>query len=63
MYVNQSIINIDFDPIQHKRTKYIEIGQYFIRQNVEDKKIKLIYVQIDEWIADIFMKGLTKQQF
>lgn len=63
MCAKQNTIDIIFNPIQHGRTKYIEIDQYFIKQKVEDKKIELIYVRSDEWMIDLLMKGLTKQWF
>lgn len=55
----QIIINIALNLVIHFHTKYIEIDQYFVRHNVEDKEIKSAYIQPDSQVADIFTKGLT----
>ena len=40
-YDNLSVINISKNPIQHSRTKYIDIRHHYIRSSVEDKIIYL----------------------
>jgi hypothetical protein len=41
---NLSAINISKNPIQHNRTKRIDIRHHFIRELVEDKIIALEHV-------------------
>ena len=41
---NLSAINISKNPIQHSRTKHIDIRHHFIRELVEDKIIALEHV-------------------
>jgi hypothetical protein len=43
-YDNLSAINISKNPIQHNRTKHIDIRHHFIRELVEDKIIVLEHV-------------------
>ena len=61
--VNLSIINISKNPIQHSRTKHIDIRHHFIRDLVEEKTIKLEHVATELQLADIFTKALDANQF
>ena len=60
---NLSAINIYKNPIQHSRTKHIDIRHHFIRDLVEDKVITLEHVATDLQLADIFTKALDANQF
>jgi len=50
---NLSSINISKNPIQHSRTKHIDIRHHFIRDLVEDKVVTLEHVTTEEQLADI----------
>ena len=60
---NLSAINISKNPIQHSRTKHIDIRHHFIRDLVEEKVIKLEHVATELQLADIFTKALDASQF
>ena len=60
---NISAINISKTPIQQNKTKHIEIRHHFIRDLVEDKKIKLEYIHTEKQLADIFTKALDASRF
>ena len=60
---NLSTINISKNPIQHSKTKHIDLKNYFIRDLVEEKTIKLEHVAIKLQLADIFTKALDANQF
>jgi hypothetical protein len=60
---NLSAINISKNPIQHSRTKHIDIRHHFIRDLVEDNIVTLDHVSTEEQIADIFTKALDVKQF
>ncbi|MCI68219.1 peroxidase 4-like, partial [Trifolium medium] len=55
---NLSAINISKNPIQHSRTKHIDIRHHFIRELVEEKIVMLEHVATEEQLADIFTKAL-----
>jgi len=55
---NLSAINISKNPIQHSRTKHIDIRHRFIRDLVEDKVVTLDHEITEEQLADIFTKAL-----
>lgn len=60
---NLSAINISKNPIQHSRTKHIDIRHHFIKNLVEDKVVTLERVTTEEQLADIFTKTLDVKQF
>lgn len=60
---NTSAINLSKNPIQHSRTKHIEIRHHFIRDHIQKGDIELQFVKTDKQLADIFTKPLAKEQF
>ena len=56
---NTSTINIFKKPIQHSRTKHIEIRHHFIREPVEDGTLTPEFIDADDQKADLFTKPLT----
>ena len=60
---NLSAINISKNPIQHSRTKHIDIHHHFIRELVEEKIVALEHVATELQLADIFTKALDANQF
>jgi hypothetical protein len=60
---NLSAINISKNPIQHSRTKHIDIRHHFIRDLVEEKVVTLEHLATEEQITDIFTKALDVKQF
>ncbi|CAJ2654309.1 unnamed protein product [Trifolium pratense] len=60
---NLSAINISKNPIQHSRTKHIDIRHHFIRELVEEKIVTLEHIASEEQLADIFTKALDASQF
>ena len=60
---NTSAINLSRNPIQHSRTKHIEIRYHFIRDHVQKGDIKLDFVKSEMQLADIFTKPLNEERF
>jgi hypothetical protein len=58
-----SAINISKNPVQHSKTKDIDIRHHFIRDLVENKIVTLEHVGTKEQVADIFTKALDAIQF
>ena len=58
-----SVINLSKKPIQHSRTKHIEIRHYFLRDHVKKWDISLNFVSTEKQLADIFTKPLNEEQF
>ena len=60
-YDNTSAINISKNPVMHTKTKHIAIKYYYyLRELVQDKEVKMEYVNTKKQIADSFTKPLPK---
>ncbi|GKA55002.1 hypothetical protein Tco_0753951 [Tanacetum coccineum] len=62
-YDSQSAIAISCNPVQHSRTKHINIRYHFIKEHVEKGTIELYYVGTEYQLADLFTKALPKERF
>ena len=60
---NSSAIDISKNPVQHSKTKHIEIRYHFIRNLVERNIVTLEYIPIERQNADIFTKPLDRSKF
>ena len=60
---NISAIKVSKNPLIHAKTKHIGINYHFLRELVQDKEVRLEYVNTKEQIADIFTKPLPKDAF
>jgi hypothetical protein len=60
---NASAINISKNPVQHSRTKHIDIRHHFIRELVEKKVVTLEHIATEDQLADIFTKPLDAVRF
>jgi hypothetical protein len=60
---NESAVKIDNNPVQHSRTKHIDIRHHFLRDHVAKGDILLEGVRSEDQLADIFTKPLDKTRF
>ena len=60
---NQSAIQIGKNPVQHSRTKHIDVRHYFLRDHEAKGDIHLTDVRSEDNLADIFTKPLEKDVF
>lgn len=51
------------NPVQHQRTKHIEIDLLFVRERVTFGDVRVLHVPSTSQFADIFMKGLPTPIF
>ena len=59
---NKSAICIANNPVQHDRTKHMEIDRFFIKEKIDAGIIKLDYVNTGQQIADCLTKGLGAKE-
>ncbi|GKA97918.1 hypothetical protein Tco_0825812 [Tanacetum coccineum] len=60
---NKGAINLSKNPVQHSRTKHIEIRQHFLRDNVQKGNITIEKVASEDNITGIFTKPLNREVF
>lgn len=60
---NVSAIYLSHNPVQHQRTKHIELDIHFVREKVQRGQIRVYHVPSRYQLADIFTKGLPRVLF
>ncbi|KAJ9560566.1 hypothetical protein OSB04_005726, partial [Centaurea solstitialis] len=60
---SKSAIAISCNPVQHTKTKHIDIRYHFIKDHVEKGTIELYFVNTEFQLADLFTKVLDEKRF
>ncbi|KAJ9546661.1 hypothetical protein OSB04_019204 [Centaurea solstitialis] len=60
---SKSAIAISANPVQHSKTKHIDIRYHFLKVNVEKENIELYFVNTEYQLADLFTKALDEKRF
>ena len=60
---NKSAIDLAYNPEHHSKTKHIERRHYFIRECVENGKLRVPFVPTKDNCADFFTKPLMGKMF
>nr|XP_016503966.1 PREDICTED: uncharacterized mitochondrial protein AtMg00810-like [Nicotiana tabacum] len=63
LYNNSSALNMAKNPVQHKRTKHIDMRHHCLRDNVEKGLICMKFCSTKDQIADLFTKALSREHF
>ena len=60
---NESAIRMADNPVEHNRTKHIDIRYQFLRDHQQKGDIKIAYVNTQNQLADIFTKPIDEKTF
>ena len=60
---NMSAIALFKNPEHHARTKHIDIQYHFVRELIDNKVFKLLYVDTKNQLADALTKALDANSF
>nr|GEV95275.1 retrovirus-related Pol polyprotein from transposon TNT 1-94 [Tanacetum cinerariifolium] len=60
---SKAAIAISCNPVQHSRTKHIDVRYHFIKEKVEKGIVELFFVGTEYQLADLFTKSLSEDRF
>lgn len=60
---NKAAIQISHNPVQHDRTKHVEVDRHFIKQNLDDGVVSFPFVKSEDQLADILTKAVSSRLF
>nr|GEU76001.1 putative ribonuclease H-like domain-containing protein [Tanacetum cinerariifolium] len=60
---SKATIAISYNPVQHSRTKHIDVRYHFIKENVEKGIVELFFVGTEYQLANLFTKALPEERF
>jgi len=58
-----SAIRICHNPVQHSKTKHIDLRYHFIKSHVEEGNIEIHFISTHDQLADVFTKALQESTF
>ncbi|GKD59518.1 hypothetical protein Tco_1297027 [Tanacetum coccineum] len=60
---SKEAIAISCNPVQHSRTKHINVRYHFIKEHVEKGIVELFFVGTEYQLDDLFTKALSENMF
>ncbi|RVW20457.1 hypothetical protein CK203_116204 [Vitis vinifera] len=55
--------DIAHNPVQHDRTKHVEVDRFFIKEKLDDKIVELPKIRLEDQLVDILTKAISSQVF
>ena len=50
------------DPVQHYRTKHVEVDRFFIKEKLDDKIVELPKIRSKDQLVDILTKAVVSSR-
>jgi len=60
---NKTTIQIAYNPIQHERTKHVEVDYLFIKEKLDQRIICFPFVKSANQLADVLTKTVSNKDF
>jgi hypothetical protein len=60
---NESGIRLADNPVEHSRTKHIDIRHHFLRDHQQKGDINIFHISTENQLADIFTNSLDEKTF
>ena len=60
---NKAACDIAHNPVQHDRTKHVEVDRFFIKEKLDRKIVKLPKIRSEDQLADILTKAVSNRVF
>eukprot|EP00253_Pinus_taeda_P025708 PITA_25708 len=60
---NKAACDIAHSPVQHDRTKHVEVDRHFIKEKLEAKLFEVPHVRSQDELADVLSKAVSNQAF
>ena len=60
---NKASIAIANNPVQHDRTKHVEVDRHFIKDHLDKGTISLPFVTSKDQLADVLTKAVSGNEF
>jgi hypothetical protein len=62
-YDNISVVYLFTNPVQHQRTKHVEIDLHFVQERAAIGQVRVLHVLTTSQFTDIFTKSLPSSVF
>jgi hypothetical protein len=63
LFDNESAIRMADNPVEHSRTKHIDIRHHFLKDHQQKGDTEVYHVSTENQLADIFTKPLDEKPF
>jgi len=60
---NKAACDIAHNPVQHDRTKHVEVDRFFIKEKLDQEIVELPKIQSEDQLADILTKAVSSRVF
>ncbi|GAV72632.1 UBN2_3 domain-containing protein, partial [Cephalotus follicularis] len=60
---NKDAIEIAHNPVQHDRTKHVEVDRHFIKEKIDAKEVRFPFVKTEDQLADVLSKAVSSKVF
>jgi hypothetical protein len=60
---NKAAITITQNPVQHDRTKHVEVDRHFIKENLDVRIVQFPYIQSKSQLVNVLTKVVSRKAF